>query len=97
MKRTSRRLRVRFGLFATSHPLLTDTSIEALPSLLPPRHYCDITGLDVRVARAVSFCDLLNMNRPRTDPRTGLRYHDKNVYDLIKNLVRFLSPRVSRP
>jgi INO80 complex subunit C len=25
----------------------TDTSIEAPPSLLPPRHYCDITGLEV--------------------------------------------------
>ena len=28
---------------------------------------------------------------PYTDPRTGLRYHDKSVYDLIKNLVRSLS------
>ena len=26
---------------------LADTSIEAPPSLLPPRHYCDITGLEV--------------------------------------------------
>ena len=33
----------------------------------------------------------------RDKARTGLRYHDKSVYDLIKNLVRFLSPRVSRP
>ena len=32
---------------APAHPP-TDTSIEAPPSLLPPRHYCDITGLDVR-------------------------------------------------
>ena len=28
---------------------------------------------------------------PYTDPRTGLRYHDKSVYDLIKTLVRSLS------
>ncbi|KIJ15787.1 hypothetical protein PAXINDRAFT_133026 [Paxillus involutus ATCC 200175] len=48
----------------------TYTSIEAPPSLLPPRHYCDITGLDA----------------PYTDPRTGLRYHDKSVYELIKSL-----------
>ncbi|KAG6848614.1 hypothetical protein H0H93_015494 [Arthromyces matolae] len=46
------------------------TSIEAPPSLLPPKHYCDITGLEA----------------PYTDPATGLRYHDKSVYDIIKSL-----------
>ncbi|KAI6044585.1 hypothetical protein EDC04DRAFT_2889653 [Pisolithus marmoratus] len=56
--------------------LLADTSIEAPPSLLPPRHYCDITGLEA----------------PYTDPRTGLRYHDKSVYELIKGL----SPSVAK-
>ncbi|KAF8557202.1 hypothetical protein OG21DRAFT_1407540, partial [Imleria badia] len=54
----------------------TNTSLEAPPSLLPPRHYCDITGLEA----------------PYTDPRMGLRYHDKSVYDLIKNL----SPGVAK-
>lgn len=54
----------------------TYTSIEAPPSLLPPRHYCDITGLEA----------------PYTDPRTGLRYHDKSVYELIKGL----SPSVAK-
>jgi len=48
----------------------TYLSIEASPSVLPQRHYCDITGLEA----------------PYTDPRTGLRYHDKSVYELIKNL-----------
>lgn len=48
----------------------TYLSIEAPPSVLPQRHYCDITGLEA----------------PYTDPRTGLRYHDKSVYELIKNL-----------
>ncbi|KAL4063441.1 hypothetical protein J3A83DRAFT_4362469 [Scleroderma citrinum] len=48
----------------------TYTSIEAPPSLLPPRHYCDITGLEA----------------PYTDPQTSLRYHDKSVYELIKGL-----------
>ncbi|EIM90789.1 uncharacterized protein STEHIDRAFT_72427 [Stereum hirsutum FP-91666 SS1] len=45
-------------------------SIEAPPSLLPQKHYCDITGLEA----------------PYTDPATGLRYHDRSVYDLIKGL-----------
>ncbi|KIY65884.1 hypothetical protein CYLTODRAFT_455876 [Cylindrobasidium torrendii FP15055 ss-10] len=48
----------------------TYISIEAPPSLLPLRHYCDITGLDA----------------PYTDPSTGLRYHDKSVYQYIKGL-----------
>ena len=48
-----------FGILCdVSHPLFSDTSIES-PSLLPPRHYCDITGLGVRVPRLVSFCDPL--------------------------------------
>jgi len=48
----------------------TYASIEAPPSVLPQRRYCDITGLE----------------GPYTDPATGLRYHDKSVYDLIKGL-----------
>ncbi|KAF8557211.1 hypothetical protein OG21DRAFT_1505643 [Imleria badia] len=59
----------------------TYTSLEASPSLVPPRYYCDTAGLEA----------------PYTDPRTGLRYHDKSVYDLFKNLVRPLSSRVVRP
>lgn len=48
----------------------TYTSIEAPPSVWPQKHYCDITGLEA----------------PYTDPATGLRYHDKSVYDVIKSL-----------
>ncbi|KAF9268577.1 hypothetical protein L218DRAFT_917443 [Marasmius fiardii PR-910] len=48
----------------------TYTSIEAPPSFLPQKHWCDITGLEA----------------PYTDPTTGLRYHDKNVYALIKGM-----------
>ncbi|KAJ2921305.1 hypothetical protein H1R20_g15793, partial [Candolleomyces eurysporus] len=47
------------------------SSIEAPPSVWPPRHYCDITGLEA----------------PYTDPATGLRYHDKSVYEIIQGLV----------
>ncbi|KIL66337.1 hypothetical protein M378DRAFT_75165, partial [Amanita muscaria Koide BX008] len=48
----------------------TYTAIEAPPSVWPPRHYCDITGLEA----------------PYTDPATGLRFYDKSVYQLIKGL-----------
>ncbi|KAI0725299.1 hypothetical protein C8Q72DRAFT_853139 [Fomitopsis betulina] len=48
----------------------TYSSIEAPPSVLPQRRYCDITGLE----------------GPYTDPATGLRYHDKSVYDVIRGL-----------
>lgn len=48
----------------------TYTSIEAPPSILPQGRYCDITGLEA----------------PYTDPATGLRYHDKSVYEVVKSL-----------
>ncbi|KAI0079153.1 hypothetical protein K474DRAFT_1659448 [Panus rudis PR-1116 ss-1] len=48
----------------------TYSSIEAPPSVLPPRRFCDITGLE----------------GPYTDPATGLRYHDKSIYEIIKGL-----------
>ncbi|KAF5309393.1 hypothetical protein D9619_012298 [Psilocybe cf. subviscida] len=48
----------------------TYTSIEAPPSLIPHKHLCDITGLEA----------------PYTDPATGLRYHDKSVYEIVKGL-----------
>ncbi|KAF9788042.1 hypothetical protein BJ322DRAFT_1209138 [Thelephora terrestris] len=60
----------------------TYTSIEAPPSLLPARKYCDITGLEARIHSA-----------NYTDPATGLRYHDKNVYQLIKGLASVQATR----
>ncbi|KAF8961194.1 hypothetical protein BDZ97DRAFT_1830001 [Flammula alnicola] len=48
----------------------TYITIEAPPSVIPHTHLCDITGLEA----------------PYTDPTTGLRYHDKNVYEIIKGL-----------
>ncbi|MBW0469453.1 hypothetical protein O181_009168 [Austropuccinia psidii MF-1] len=42
--------------------------IEAPPSLIPPKKYCDITGLEA----------------PYVDPKTRLRYHNAEVYELIK-------------
>lgn len=51
-------------------PNATYTNIESAPSLAHPRHYCDITGLPA----------------PYTDPKTRLRYHDKEVFSVIRSL-----------
>ncbi|KDR73165.1 hypothetical protein GALMADRAFT_251737 [Galerina marginata CBS 339.88] len=48
----------------------TYTTIDAPPSVIPHKHLCDITGLEA----------------PYTDPATGLRYHDKSVYEIVKGL-----------
>ncbi|KAJ9213636.1 hypothetical protein DTO166G4_4718 [Paecilomyces variotii] len=49
-----------------SGPAVTYTNIESAPSLHPShqKHYCDITGLPA----------------PYTDPKTRLRYHDKEIF-----------------
>ncbi|EPX74635.1 Ino80 complex subunit Ies6 [Schizosaccharomyces octosporus yFS286] len=49
---------------------LSYSSIEAPPSILPQPKYCDITGLPA----------------PYTDPKTRLRYHNKEIYSLIREL-----------
>lgn len=51
-------------------PNATYTNIESAPSLAHPKHYCDITGLPA----------------PYTDPKTRLRYHDKEVFGVIRTL-----------
>lgn len=51
-----------------SAPTVTYTNIESAPSLAPQRRYCDITGL----------------NAPYTDPKTRLRYHNSEVFAVIR-------------
>lgn len=51
-------------------PSLTYSSIESAPSLAHSKHYCDITGLPA----------------PYTDPKTRLRYHNSEVFGIIRNL-----------
>ena len=51
-------------------PAVTYTNIESAPSLQSKKHYCDITGLAA----------------PYTDPKTRLRYHDKEVFGVIRTL-----------
>jgi INO80 complex subunit C len=50
-------------------PSATYTNIESAPSLAPMRRYCDVTGLPA----------------PYTDPKTRLRYHNKEVFGLIRS------------
>lgn len=54
-------------------PAVTYTNIESAPSLNPAyqRPYCDITGLPA----------------PYTDPKTRLRYHDKEIFGVIRTLA----------
>ncbi|KAL4977691.1 YL1 nuclear protein C-terminal domain-containing protein [Aspergillus desertorum] len=56
----------------SSGPSVTYMNIESAPSLHPSqqRPYCDITGLPASY----------------TDPKTRLRYHDKEVFGVIRTL-----------
>ena len=53
-------------------PVATYTNIESAPSLHPgdKRHYCDITGLPA----------------PYTEPKSRLRYCNKEVFDVVRGL-----------
>ncbi|KAF1978429.1 hypothetical protein BU23DRAFT_549871 [Bimuria novae-zelandiae CBS 107.79] len=53
-------------------PAATYTNIESAPSFHPSsqRRYCDVTGLSA----------------PYTDPKTRLRYHDKEVFGVIRTM-----------
>ena len=56
----------------SSGPIATYTNIESAPSLhlRNQRHYCDITGLPASY----------------TDPKTRLRYHNKEIFDVVRGL-----------
>lgn len=49
---------------------VTYFSVEAYPSLKPKKHYCDITGL----------------KGSYKVPSNGLRFHNSEVYDIIKHM-----------
>ncbi|KAG6030097.1 hypothetical protein E4U41_000201 [Claviceps citrina] len=51
-------------------PSATYTNIESAPSLAHSKHYCDVTGLPA----------------PYLDPKTRMRYHNKEVFSLIRSL-----------
>ncbi|RUP45626.1 YL1 nuclear protein C-terminal domain-containing protein [Jimgerdemannia flammicorona] len=60
------------GTIKLSHPKSRpkDSNIEAPPSLLAQKKYCDVTGLEAKY----------------TDPKTLLRYHSAEVYQHIRIL-----------
>ncbi|KAK0391131.1 hypothetical protein NLU13_0633 [Sarocladium strictum] len=51
-------------------PTATYTNIESAPSLAHAKRYCDITGLPA----------------PYIDPKTRLRYHNREVFGFIRSL-----------
>lgn len=51
-------------------PNATYTNIESAPTFLHTRHYCDVTGLPA----------------PYTDPKTRLRYHNIEVFAVVRSL-----------
>lgn len=60
------------GNMASAGPAVTYTNVESAPSLHPSsqRRYCDITGLPA----------------PYTDPKTRLRYHNMEIFALIRTM-----------
>lgn len=54
----------------SSAPSATYTNIESAPSLAHPRRYCDVTGLPA----------------PYMDPKTRMRYHNSEVFAMIRSL-----------
>jgi len=54
------------------------SDIDAPPSLLPQKKYCDITGLEAKY----------------TDPKSKLRYHNAEVYAVIQTLPASIDQEV---
>ncbi|KAI8083093.1 YL1 nuclear protein C-terminal domain-containing protein [Halteromyces radiatus] len=48
----------------------TYQNIECPPSIRPQKKYCDVTGLEANY----------------TDPKSGLRYHNTEIYQFIRTL-----------
>jgi INO80 complex subunit C len=46
-------------------------SVDAPPSLKPPKHWCDITGLE---------------GIYKSGRHSGLRYHNKEIYEVVREL-----------
>jgi len=55
---------------ASTAPSATYTNIESAPSLAHAKRYCDVTGLPA----------------PYMDPKTRMRYHNSEVFALIRSI-----------
>lgn len=62
---------------AATAPSATYTNIESAPSLAYAKRYCDVTGLPA----------------PYLDPKTRLRYHDREVFNLIRGFSHVVAER----
>lgn len=60
------------GTGMSTAPSATYTNIESAPSLAHSRRYCDVTGLPA----------------PYVDPKTRMRYHDREVFAMIRGLTQ---------
>jgi INO80 complex subunit C len=58
------------GGATASAPSVTYTNIESAPSLAHTKRYCDVTGLPA----------------PYVDPKSRLRYHDKEVFSFVRTM-----------
>ena len=68
--RRGARVRTRSARALTRRARAADVSIEAPPSLYPPKRYCDLTGQPARY----------------TDPVTKLRFADAAAFDAARRL-----------
>lgn len=58
------------SLVPSMAPNATYTNIESAPSMAPQKRYCDVTGLPA----------------PYMDPKTRMRYHNREVFGAIRSL-----------
>jgi INO80 complex subunit C len=63
---------LKASMYAGAGPAVTYTNIESAPSLSPAHQhrYCDLTGLPA----------------PYTDPKTRLRYHNREIFGVVRTL-----------
>ncbi|EED14275.1 conserved hypothetical protein [Talaromyces stipitatus ATCC 10500] len=64
-------LKAASGMY-TGGPAVTYTNIESAPSLSPANQY--------------RYCDLTGLPAPYTDPKTRLRYHNREVFGVVRTL-----------
>ncbi|KAL1866115.1 hypothetical protein VTK73DRAFT_4908 [Phialemonium thermophilum] len=67
---SSSRVAAAAAATGSTAPSATYTNIESAPSLAHSKRYCDVTGLPA----------------PYVDPKTRMRYHNREVFAMIRSL-----------